>query len=103
MKKSVAENKCSITFYIQPNSKRSEWVAVYADGFKLRIAAPAIEGKANAALVDFLANSLDLKKSQIKIIGGELSKQKRVGFDLSEAVSYEMLMSRINQRIADQT
>ncbi|WP_424192625.1 DUF167 domain-containing protein [Ampullimonas aquatilis] len=101
MKKPIPEKKCSLTFYIQPNAKRSEWIAEYADGYKLRIAAPAIEGKANAALVEFLANSLDLKKSQIKIIGGELSKQKRVGFDLSDAMSYEMLLSRISQRIAD--
>lgn len=102
MKKPAADKQCSITFYIQPNAKRSEWVAVYADGFKLRIAAPAIEGKANAALIDFLANSLDLKKSQIRIVGGGLSKQKRVGFDLSGAVSYEMLLSKIIQRIPDQ-
>ena len=44
----------------------------------VRLAAPPVEGAANAALVEFLATALDLPRRNIRIVGGERSRQKRV-------------------------
>jgi uncharacterized protein len=61
-----------------PRAKKNE-VAGERDGSVLiRLAAPPVEGAANAALVDFLADLLDLPRRSIRIVGGERSRQKRV-------------------------
>jgi uncharacterized protein (TIGR00251 family) len=44
----------------------------------IRLAAPPVEGAANAALVDFLASALDLPRRSVRIVSGERSRRKRV-------------------------
>ena len=53
-------------------------VEKYADGFKVRLTAPATEGKANKALVALLADFFNLKKSRVQIINGLKSRDKLV-------------------------
>ena len=56
-------------------------VALSPDGsahLKLRLAAPPVEGAANAALIAFLAKALDLRKSDITLLAGEKSRLKRL-------------------------
>jgi uncharacterized protein (TIGR00251 family) len=48
---------------------------------KLRIAAPAEAGKANAALVGFLAQSLGIKKTAVRLVSGSASRDKTVEVD----------------------
>jgi uncharacterized protein (TIGR00251 family) len=61
-------------------SARIEGVAEW-DGqpcLKVRVAAPPVEGAANAALIAFLAKSLDLPRSSVTLVGGEQSRVKRL-------------------------
>lgn len=55
---------------------RSEIVGLHGEALKLRIAAPAGEGRANETLVEFLADFLGLSRSQISIIRGEKTREK---------------------------
>jgi uncharacterized protein (TIGR00251 family) len=48
------------------------------DAILVRLAAPPVEGAANAALVEFLASALGLPRRDITILGGERSRDKRV-------------------------
>lgn len=48
---------------------------------KLRLAAPAVEGKANEALVEFLAGYFGVPKRNVRIASGLKSRQKRVIID----------------------
>ena len=50
----------------------------YGDALKIRLLAPPVDGKANAALLDFLAKRLGLTKSQISLISGQASRRKVV-------------------------
>jgi hypothetical protein len=59
-----------------PNAKKSEVVERQGGTWKIRLAAPPIEGRANAELVDFLSDKLDLPKSLIQIRKGLGSKTK---------------------------
>lgn len=56
-------------------------VALSPDGsahLRLRLAAPPVEGAANAALIAFLARALDLRKSDVTLLAGDKSRLKRL-------------------------
>jgi len=64
---------------VQPGARRNEVVGPTAEGsFKIRLTAPAKEGKANRALQEFLADILDLSRSRIELLSGDKSRRKRV-------------------------
>jgi uncharacterized protein (TIGR00251 family) len=62
--------------YLQPKSSKNEIVGPYRDGIKVRITAPPVEGKANEALIRFLAKELRTSPSRIEIIKGHHSREK---------------------------
>jgi uncharacterized protein (TIGR00251 family) len=63
---------------VQPGARKSAVEGLLGSRLKLRIAAPAVEGKANKAVVEFLAGVLKVKKSQVSILRGESSREKTV-------------------------
>lgn len=67
-----------ITVRIVPNASKTELVSREAGIWKVRVAAPAVEGKANEALIEFLAEEFDCAPSRITIIKGHTAKMKVV-------------------------
>lgn len=65
-----------ITLHVQPGASKSELAGLHGDALKLRIAARAVEGAANAAVVEFVADWLDLPKRDIRLLRGEKSRRK---------------------------
>ncbi len=63
---------------ITANARKTEIIEERADYMKLKLQAPAVEGKANAALIAFLADHFDIAKSRITIVKGEKGKDKIV-------------------------
>lgn len=59
-----------------PNAKKSEVAGVAAGLLKVRLQAPAIEGRANDALIRFLAEKLRIPKSSIRLVGGQTARRK---------------------------
>ena len=66
---------------IQPGAKKTEVVGLHGDALKIRLAAPPVDGKANACLIAFLADQLGLAKAAIRLVGGDTSRAKRVRID----------------------
>jgi len=62
--------------YLQPKSSKNEVVGSYRDGIKIKITAPPVEGKANEALIRFLAKELGVSPSCIEITRGHHSREK---------------------------
>jgi uncharacterized protein (TIGR00251 family) len=62
--------------YLQPKASRNEIVGPYRDGVKVKVTAPPIEGKANQALIRFLAKEFGISISSIKILKGLHSREK---------------------------
>lgn len=60
----------------------------------VRLAAPPVEGAANAALVDFLASALNLPRRRIRIVGGRRSRRKRVAIAGMTAEQVRDILSR---------
>ena len=73
---------------VQPGASKNEIVGVQEDALKIRINAPPVKGKANKALIDFLAEKLGVKKSEVEIISGHTSKIKKIKV-LGEGVKIE--------------
>ena len=70
-----------LTLHIQPGAKKTEIVVLHGEALKIRLAAPPVDGKANACLLAFLAERLGVPKSRVELVSGETSRAKRVHID----------------------
>lgn len=76
----VQERDGKVTFEVrvQPRASRDEVTGAHGGALKIRLRAPAVENKANEALVEFLAELLKRPKAAVRILGGERSRTKRI-------------------------
>jgi len=56
--------------HVVPRSKTSEIAGRYGDAIRIRLAAPPVDGAANAELIRFMADQLGVKQSDIRIVRG---------------------------------
>jgi uncharacterized protein (TIGR00251 family) len=69
----------AIAVRVTPRARRNEIVGVMRNGtIKIRLVAPPVEGKANAALVDLLADVVGVAQSRIDIVAGASGRDKLV-------------------------
>ncbi|MGA2300301.1 MAG: DUF167 domain-containing protein [Candidatus Acidiferrum sp.] len=73
-----AKGTVNLTVRVQPRASKDEIVGAIQGALKVRLRAPAIEDRANEALVVFLAELLKRPKSAVRIQSGEHSRTKRV-------------------------
>jgi len=76
----ITEAEGGVTFAVRvvPRANRNEIVGVQGDTLKVRLTAPPVEGKANEALVAFLAQRLGVRKSQVEVVAGGTSRRKMI-------------------------
>jgi uncharacterized protein (TIGR00251 family) len=67
--------------HVQPGARRSEFAGQHGERIKIRLAAPAMENRANEALVEFLAAHYHVPKRNVRIAAGLKSRDKRVVID----------------------
>jgi uncharacterized protein (TIGR00251 family) len=67
-----------LTLHIQPAAKKTEVVGPHGDALKIRLAAPPVDGKANAALLKFIAAQLGVSKNSVTLISGDTARAKRL-------------------------
>lgn len=67
-----------LSLYVQPRSGRNAIVGLHGDAVKLRLNAPPVDGKANKAVIAFLAKSLKIPKSAVTIRSGMQSRMKKI-------------------------
>ena len=70
----------TIEVKVQPRARRNALIA-WEGGWKLSLTAPAVEGKANDALLDFFARGLGIARCRVQLLRGEKSRQKTVSLD----------------------
>jgi uncharacterized protein (TIGR00251 family) len=63
---------------VQPRSSRSRVVGEHDGRLKIQLAAPPVDGEANAALLAFLAGALGVKRADVALLAGETGRRKRV-------------------------
>ncbi|MCI5124456.1 MAG: YggU family protein [Candidatus Electrothrix sp. AR5] len=67
-----------LSLYVQPRSAQNAIVGLHGDAVKLRLNAPPVDGKANKAVIAFLAKSLKIPKSAVTIRSGLQSRMKKI-------------------------
>ena len=84
-----------ITFHIQPGAKKNEINGKYGGLIKVKVAAPPTDNAANNELIAFIAKTLNIPKSAIKIVRGQTSRTKtlEIATGLEESKVLEMLES----------
>ena len=70
-----------LDLHVQPGAARSEFAGEHGSRLKVRLAARAVDGKANEALIAFLAEHYGVPKRSVRILSGLKSRQKRVEID----------------------
>jgi uncharacterized protein (TIGR00251 family) len=73
-----ADGSITLTIHVQPGAKRSDVAGVYGDAVKIRLAAPAVDGKANAALIALLADAFDVPERAVTLVRGATNRRKTV-------------------------
>lgn len=72
-----ADGTC-LAISVQPSARRSELVGLRAGALRIRLAAPPVEGRANEALVAWLADELALPRRAVLLLSGQSGRLKRV-------------------------
>jgi uncharacterized protein (TIGR00251 family) len=67
-----------LELHVQPGAARTQFAGEHGGRVKLRLAAPPVDGKANAELVAFLAAYYGVPKRNVRIVAGANSRRKRV-------------------------
>jgi uncharacterized protein (TIGR00251 family) len=83
-----------ISIYVQPRASKTMVAGMHDGCMKVRLAAPPVDGAANAALIEFVAERLGLAKSRVRIVSGQTSRRKIVEVD---GVSGEQLAAALSE------
>ena len=67
-----------LTLHVQPGASRTEVAGTHGDALKVRLAAPPVDGKANAELLRFLAEAFGVPRRNVTLVRGETSRAKVV-------------------------
>lgn len=91
----IQEEGNAVIFSVKvvPRSSKTALAGVLGDMLKIKIAAPPEKGKANEALVEFLAQTLGIKKNTVKITAGHTSPVKTIQIT---GVSPQIIWQKLN-------
>ena len=76
----ITEAEGGVTFAVRvvPRASKNEIAGIHGDALKVRLTAPPVEGRANEALIAFLAKRLGVRKSQVEIVAGATLRRKMI-------------------------
>lgn len=82
---------------VVPNAARCAIAGVHGDSLRIRVAAVPVDGRANDALLDFLADVLELPRRALRIDAGHGARLKRIAVELAPAE----LLQRLQPLLVD--
>src|SRR5207302_810300 len=75
--KDVADG-CTLSVRVHPGARKNSVTGVHADAVKIALTAPPADGKANDALIAFLADALRLPRGRVALVAGATSRAKMI-------------------------
>ncbi|GAA5172435.1 DUF167 domain-containing protein [Viridibacterium curvum] len=88
----ASDGGVTLTIHAQPGAKRTEVVGLHGEALKIRLAAPPVDGKANAVLTGFLAECLGVPRVAVRILSGESSRHKIVWVEAASDAALRRLL-----------
>lgn len=85
----------NLSVQISANAPRNQIVGWQGDRLKIKVKAPAVEGKANAELLRFLGETLEIRPNSLQIVRGETAKLKVIRI---EGIELPELNEKISQK-----
>ena len=87
----------ALAIRVTPRASRNEIVEILSDGtIRIRLTAPPADGKANQALVQFLAEVLDIPVSRIEIVAGFTGRDKLVSIlDMDAEMVHKIILQHL--------
>jgi uncharacterized protein len=67
-----------VAVFVQPRASRDAVVGIHGSALKVKVSAPALEGRANRAVERLLADRLDISSAAVKVVSGASSRSKRI-------------------------
>lgn len=74
----MSEPSCRLSLKVVPGASRDEIAGQHGDAIRVKLRAPPVDGRANEALLAFLAERLQLRTSALRLVTGEKSRLKIV-------------------------
>jgi uncharacterized protein len=72
----AADNGIVLALHAQPGARQTRLVGIHGEALKVKIKAPPVDGKANAALIEWLAELFGVNRSQVRLVQGEKNRSK---------------------------
>jgi uncharacterized protein (TIGR00251 family) len=94
------ESALTLILHVQPGARKTEVAGPHGDALKIRLAAPPVDGKANAALTEFIAACLGLPKAAVRLAAGRSSRRKILEIDDAPPDAEERIRCRGSDRSA---
>lgn len=76
---------------VVPNAKRTGADGWHDGALRVRLNAPPVDGKANEALIGWLADELEVPKRAVTLLRGQSARRKQIGIDVEPAVLAQWL------------
>jgi uncharacterized protein (TIGR00251 family) len=77
---------CTLAVRVHPGARKNGVTGIHADAVKIALTAPPVDGKANEALIAFLAEALHLPRARVSLVAGAASRAKMVRITGKSAV-----------------
>jgi len=77
----VVDGGVVLRVHVRPGASRAGLAGRHGDAVKLRVCAPPVDGRANAAVLDALARAFGLRPAQVSLVSGAAGRAKRVRLD----------------------
>jgi len=86
---------------VQPKSSKNAIVGIHGEALKIKLNAPPVEGKANKALIQLVAKLLKCPKSNVEIVSGQASRNKRLLIHIDNNDDIESLKKSLKKMLLD--
>jgi uncharacterized protein (TIGR00251 family) len=84
---------CTVSVRVHPGAKRNAVTGLHAGAVKIALTAPPVDGKANEALIVFVAECLKLPRAQVSLIAGTSSRRKTLRIRGKSAAEIQTALS----------
>ncbi len=92
-----------LSIHATPGARRTEAAGAHGDALRVRLGAPPVDGKANAALIDWAAVAFGVPKKQVELLHGATGRQKVLGVSFDSADARLVAQEQVARWMAEGT